>query len=190
MLIRSTHISLQPTILTLLLIHLVMMILGDFFLLPLAASNEYIAKGKWWRVITSLLVHVDLQHFLSNSIFLFALGFSIEKQLGHFSFFILFFLSGISGNISSYIIMPLEYIHAGASGGIFGLLGAQLFLLYNRYRSSKPKEIAIFSIMILLLLLFTFFNPSANPISHLTGLITGGILTPFLTKKNDGAKLI
>ncbi|MBL3200723.1 rhomboid family intramembrane serine protease, partial [Klebsiella pneumoniae] len=41
MLIRSTHISLQPTILTLLLIHLVMMILGDFFLLPLAASNEY-----------------------------------------------------------------------------------------------------------------------------------------------------
>lgn len=79
--------------------------------------------------------------------------------------------------------MPLEYIHAGASGGIFGLLGAQLFLLYNRYRSSKPKEIAIFSIMILLLLLFTFFNPSANPISHLTGLITGGILTPFLTKK-------
>lgn len=91
MLIRSTHISLQPTILTLLLIHLVMMILGDFFLLPLAASNEYIAKGEWWRVITSLLVHVDLQHFLSNSIFLFALGSSIEKQLGHFSFFILFF---------------------------------------------------------------------------------------------------
>ncbi|MED1919911.1 rhomboid family intramembrane serine protease, partial [Bacillus thuringiensis] len=114
MLIRSTQISLQPTILTLLLIHLVMMILGDFFLFPLAASNEYIAKGEWWRVITSLLVHVDLQHFLSNSIFLFALGSSIEKQLGHFSFFILFFLSGISGNISSYIIMPPEYIHAGA----------------------------------------------------------------------------
>lgn len=69
MLIRSTQISLQPTILTLLLIHLVLMILGDFFLFPLAASNEYIAKGEWWRVITSLLVHVDLQHFLSNSIF-------------------------------------------------------------------------------------------------------------------------
>lgn len=93
MLIRSTHISLQPTILTLLLIHLVMMILGDFFLLPLAASNEYIAKGEWWRVITSLLVHVDLQHFLSNSIFCFALGSSIEKQLGHFSFFYSIFFS-------------------------------------------------------------------------------------------------
>ena len=178
MLIRSTHISLQPTILTLLLIHLVMMILGDFFLLPLAASNEYIAKGEWWRVITSLLVHVDLQHFLSNSIFCLLLVL-LSKSNSDTFLFILFFLSGISGNISSYIIMPLEYIHAGASGGIFGLLGAQLFLLYNRYRSSKPKEIAIFSIMILLLLLFTFFNPSANPISHLTGLITGGILTPF-----------
>ena len=178
MLIRSTHISLQPTILTLLLIHLVMMILGDFFLLPLAASNEYIAKGEWWRVITSLLVHVDLQHFLSNSIFCLLLVLLSKNNSDTFLFYSIF-LSGISGNISSYIIMPLEYIHAGASGGIFGLLGAQLFLLYNRYRSSKPKEIAIFSIMILLLLLFTFFNPSANPISHLTGLITGGILTPF-----------
>lgn len=190
MLIRPTRISLQPIILFLLLIQLVMMMLGDLFLFPMAAYNEYIAKGEWWRIITSLLVHVDIQHFISNSICLFVLGSSIEKQLGHFSFIILFFLSGISGNISSYIIMPPEYIHAGASGGIFGLLGAQLFLLYSRYRSSKPKEIAIFSIMIFILLLFTFFNPSANPISHLAGLITGGILTPFLTKKFDDAELI
>ncbi|PFJ04681.1 rhomboid family intramembrane serine protease [Bacillus cereus] len=190
MLIRATYISLQPIILSLLLIHLITIMLGDFFLFPMAAYNEYIAKGEWWRLITSLLVHVDLQHFLSNSICLFVLGSSIEKQLGHFSFIIIFFLSGISGNISSYIIMPPEYIHAGASGGIFGLLGAQLFLLYSRYRLSKPREIAVFSIMILILLLFTFFNPSANPISHLTGLIIGGTLTPFLTKKNDGAKLI
>ncbi|MDH4424593.1 MULTISPECIES: rhomboid family intramembrane serine protease [Bacillus] len=182
MLLRSARIPLQPIIISLLLIQLVMIMFSDFFLFPLAAYNEYIAKGEWWRLITSLLVHVDLQHFLSNSICLFVLGFSIEKQLGHFSFIIIFFLAGILGNISTYIIMPLEYIHAGASGGIFGLLGAQLFLLYNRYRSSNPKDIAIFSIMICILLLFTFFNPSANPISHLTGLIIGGICTPFLIK--------
>ena len=56
----------------------------------MAASNEYIAKGEWWRLLTSLLVHVDLQHFLFNSICLFILGSSIEKQLGHFSFIIIF----------------------------------------------------------------------------------------------------
>ncbi|WP_242214975.1 rhomboid family intramembrane serine protease [Bacillus cereus group sp. BfR-BA-01383] len=190
MLIPSFRMPLQPVILTLLLIQLVMIMLGDIFLFPMASYNEYIAKGEWWRLITSLLVHVDLQHFLSNSICLFALGSAIEKQLGHFSFIIIFFLSGILGNISSYIIMPLEYIHAGASGGIFGLLGAQLFLLYSRYRSSNPGDIAIFSIMIFILLLLTFFDPSANPISHLTGLIIGGICTPFLTKKFDGAELI
>ena len=190
MLIPSFRISLQPIVIALLLIQLVMIMLGDFFLFPMAAYNEYIAKGEWWRLITSLLVHVDLQHFLSNSICLFVLGSSIEKQLGHFSFIIIFFLSGILGNISSYLIMPLEYIHAGASGGIFGLLGAQLFLLYSRYRSSNPRDIAIFSIMICILLLFTFFNPSANPISHLTGLIIGGICTPLLIKKLDGAELI
>ncbi|QWU43266.1 MULTISPECIES: rhomboid family intramembrane serine protease [Bacillus] len=180
--IQSARMLLQPVILSLLLIQLVMVMLGDFSLFPMAAYNEYIAKGEWWRVITSLLVHVDLHHFLSNSICLLVLGSSIEKQLGHFSFIIIFFLSGILGNISSYIIMPLEYVHAGASGGIFGLLGAQLFLLYSRHRSSKPRDIAIFSVMILILLLFTFFNPSANPISHLTGLIIGGMCTPFLIK--------
>lgn len=86
MLIPSARISLQPIVIALLLIQLIMIILGDFFLFPMAASNEYIAKGEWWRLMTSLLVHVDLQHFLSNSICLFVLGSSIEKQLGHFFF--------------------------------------------------------------------------------------------------------
>ncbi|KFN02116.1 rhomboid family intramembrane serine protease [Bacillus clarus] len=190
MLIPSTRISLQPIVFSLLCIQLIMIILGEFLFSSTAAYNEYIAKGEWWRFITSLFIHVDLQHFLANSICLFILGSSIEKELGHFSFIIIFFISGISGNISSYIIMPLDYIHAGASGGVFGLLGAQLFMLYSRYRSSKPKELAIFSTIILILLLFTFFNPSANPISHLTGLLIGGICTPFLTKKFDGAELI
>ncbi len=80
--------------------------------------------------------------------------------------------------------MPIEYIHAGASGGIFGLLGAQLFLLYSRYHSSQPKEFVFLSSIIFLLLLFTFFNPSANPISHLTGLLIGGIGTPLFIKKS------
>lgn len=90
MLIPSARISLQPIVITLLLIQLVTIMLGDFLLFPMASYNEYIAKGEWWRLITSLLVHVDLQHFLSNSICLFVLGSSIEKQLGHFSFIIIF----------------------------------------------------------------------------------------------------
>lgn len=97
MLIPSTRISLQPIIISLLLIQLVMIILSDFSLFHLAAYNEYIAKGEWWRVITSLLVHVDLQHFLSNSICLFVFGSSIEKQLGHFSFIIIFSFLAFSG---------------------------------------------------------------------------------------------
>lgn len=82
MLMPSVRIPLQPIVIALLLIQLVMIMLGDFFL-PMASYNEYIAK-EWWRLITSLLVHVDLQHFLSNSICLFVLGSSIEKQLGTF----------------------------------------------------------------------------------------------------------
>ena len=176
--------TLQPTVLFFLILQLIMIIPGDFFFYHLAAYNEYISKGEYWRLITSLFIHVDFQHFLSNSICLFFLGQSIEKQLGSIRFILLFFTAGISGNIASYIIMPIEYIHAGASGGIFGLLGAQLFLLYSRYHSSQPKEFVFLSSIIFLLLLFTFFNPSANPISHLTGLLIGGIGTPLFIKKS------
>ena len=165
MLIPSARISLQPITIALLLIQLIMIILGDF-LFSMAASNEYIAKGEWWRLLTSLLVHVDLQHFLFNSICLFILGSSIEKQLGHFSFIIIFFLSGILGNMSSYLIMPHEYIHAGASGGIFGLLGAQLFLLYSRYRSSNPRDIAIFQ----LLYVYYYYSLSSIPLPILSAI--------------------
>ena len=179
--IRTT---LQPVVLALLCLQLIMMILGNFFFSTLAAYNEYVSKGEWWRFITSLFIHVDFQHFLSNSICLLLLGQSIEEQLGSVRFPILFLTAGISGNIFSYMIMPIGYIHAGASGGIFGLLGAQLFLLYSRSQSYQPKELVFFSAIIFLLLLFTFFNPSANPISHLTGLLIGGICTPFLTKKS------
>ncbi|PEY33610.1 rhomboid family intramembrane serine protease [Bacillus cereus] len=175
--------TLQPAVLFFLILQLIMIIPGDFFFYNLAAYNEHISKGEWGRLITSLFIHVDFQHFLSNSICLFLLGQSIEKQLGSIRFILLFFTAGISGNIVSYMIMPIDYIHAGASGGIFGLLGAQLFLLYIHYHSSQPKELVFFSSIIFLLLLFTFFNPSANPISHLTGLLIGGIGTPLLTKK-------
>ncbi|KEK22401.1 rhomboid family intramembrane serine protease [Bacillus gaemokensis] len=190
MLTSYIRISLQPVVLSLLCLQLIMIILGGFFFSTTAAYNEYIAQGEWWRFITSLFIHVDLQHFLSNSICLFFLGQSIEKQLGSIPFTIVFFTSGISGNIFSYFIMPLGYVHAGSSGGVFGLLGAQLFLLYSRYRSSQSQDLLLFSSIIFLLLLFTFFNQSANPISHLTGLLVGGICTPLLIKKIDGAELI
>ncbi len=181
--ITPIRITLQPVVLSLLCLQLLMIILGDFFFPTLAAYNEYISEGEWWRFITSLFIHVNFQHFLSNSICLFFLGHSIEKQLGSVRFPILFFTAGISGNIFSYIMMPIGYVHAGASGGIFGLLGAQLFLLYSRYRPYQPKDFVFFSSIIFLLLLVTFSTPSANPISHLTGLLMGGIYTPFLTKK-------
>ena len=111
----------------------------------MAASNEYIAKGEWWRLLTSLLVHVDLQHFLLI-VFVYSCLALLLKTTRALVFHHYFFLSGILGNMSSYLIMPHEYIHAGASGGIFGLLGAQLFLLYSRYRSSNPRDIAIFQL--------------------------------------------
>ncbi|ABS20601.1 rhomboid family intramembrane serine protease [Bacillus cytotoxicus] len=174
------RISSQPVTFSLLFLQVFMMLLGHFFFSTLAAYNEYISNGEWWRFITSLFLHVDFQHFLSNMICLLILGLSIEKYLGSIAFSIIFFTAGISGNILSYLIMSITYIHTGASGSIFGLLGAQLFIFYSHYRDANGKELMLFFSILFILLLFTFFHSSSNPISHLTGLLIGGILAPFL----------
>lgn len=84
------RISSQPVTFSLLFLQVFMMLLGHFFFSTLAAYNEYISNGEWWRFITSLFLHVDFQHFLSNMICLLILGLSIEKYLGSIAFSIIF----------------------------------------------------------------------------------------------------
>ncbi|WP_431798838.1 rhomboid family intramembrane serine protease [Halobacillus andaensis] len=90
-----------------------------------AKYNPAIIEGEWWRIITSMFLHIGIVHLLMNMLALFYLGAAVEKIYGSTRFLTIYFLAGIFGGSASFMLNP--NIAAGASGAIFGLFGALLY---------------------------------------------------------------
>ena len=88
-------------------------------------SNPEIAMGQWWRFVTPIFLHIGLLHIFFNSYALWVVGPQVEKLYGGARFVILYVLTGVASVASSYFYRPADK-SAGASGAIFGLLGASV----------------------------------------------------------------
>lgn len=102
-------------------------------------SNEAIMAGQYWRFITPMFLHVNVLHIGLNSISLYVVGRDVERVYGSLRFAGIYFLSGISGVVLSFMFLHDNSI--GASGAIFGLVGALLpFLFRNRAILRAPWD--------------------------------------------------
>ena len=94
--------------------------------------------GEYYRLITAMFLHADIQHLLNNMLLLGGLGAMLEPVTGHAGFCILYFLSGLGGQAVSLIYKMLTgewYIASiGASGAVFGLVGVLLAMSLCRMR--------------------------------------------------------
>lgn len=147
-----------------------------------AKDSLLIARGEFWRFITPIFIHIGIIHFLFNTYALRMVGPLLESQLGKKWFLILYFASGIVGNIAStYVNIG---IGAGASGAIFGLIGAGY--LIEKYVNSYQKQFGYannknaFSSFIVLNLALGFMIPGIDNAAHVGGLITGIFLSYIL----------
>jgi len=98
-------------------------------------AEKIIAGHEYYRFLTSIFLHADIEHLVSNMIFLFGLGQMVEQVVGHISFSIVYLLSGFGGSIFSILYAVLTgkiYDAVGASGAIFGLVGALFILVVAR----------------------------------------------------------
>ena len=128
-----------------------------------------------YRLITSLFLHAGLVHFLCNMYSLFIIGREIENFFGRVKYIIIFILSGIMGNLLTMPFMQDRVISIGASGAIFGLLGALLYFGYHYriYLNTAIRGQIVPIIVLNLLIGFTFTG--INNAAHIGGLI-GGVL--------------
>lgn len=94
-----------------------------------AKYNPAILDGEWWRIITSMFLHVGFLHLFMNMLALFYLGMAVERIYGSTRFLIIYFLAGIAGGVTSFVFNT--QVAAGASGAIFGLFGALLYFGVN-----------------------------------------------------------
>jgi rhomboid protease GluP len=129
-----------------------------------AKANVLIAQGQVWRLLTSMFLHIGVMHLVFNSYALFILGVEVERLYGSARFLAIYLLAGLWGSLVSFALGPS--LSAGASGAIFGLLGATAAFFHTHRRLG----------IVGLNLFLGFTVPGIDNLAHLGGLVSGAIL--------------
>ncbi len=126
-------------------------------------------EGEWWRIITSGFVHVSIFHIGFNMLLLYFMGRLLEPAIGTLRFTVLYFVSLLAGSFFALWFSP-DSLSAGASGAIFGVLGATFVIARGRQLEAIAGQIGI---LIVINLVFTFADRGISVGAHVGGLIAG-----------------
>jgi membrane associated rhomboid family serine protease len=133
--------------------------------------GPFVARGDWWRLITSAFLHASLVHILFNMLALWWFGGPVEQYLGRTRFVLLYVVSGLAGAAGALVQAPLTPV-VGASGAIFGILGAMVVLEYQATGRIGGNAMTL----IVINLAISFAIPNVSWGGHVGGLI-GGVLS-------------
>lgn len=173
-----------------------------FFILELGGSttdtNYMLNKGvmigayvfqtkEYYRFITCMFLHFGIEHLLNNMVVLFFLGDNLERAVGKIRYCVIYLLSGIGGTLIS---LAVEYRNnrliasAGASGAIFGIMGALLFVVIankGRLESMTTRKLVL---LIGISLYHGFTSIGVDNMAHLGGMVSGFLLAALLYRKD------
>lgn len=145
-------------------------------------------EGEYYRLFTSIFLHFGFSHLVNNMLMLGVMGWQLELVLGKLKFLLLYFAAGLCGNLLSAFaeIRTGEYaVSAGASGAIFGIIGALLYIaLRNHGRIGTVSGQGIL-LMIALTLYYGFTSSGVDNFAHIGGLAAGFLLSVLLYRKKD-----
>lgn len=110
---------------------------GPALLTAGAKVNSAIAAGEYYRLFSPMFLHASVSHLMVNSFSLHSTGPSVESWFGKARFLSLYIASGVSGNVLSFLCSPVPAV--GASGAIFGLVGASVVILSRHHRILGPR---------------------------------------------------
>lgn len=154
----------------------------QYILLFVQINYEIFYEYEIWRLITSIFIHSDAIHLFSNMFGLLVFGALVEKNFSKIEFLLIYFFSGFIGNIFSLFLLPINSISLGASGAVFGLLGAAFLII-----ALENPSLLFLAILYLMFFLTSSFSPGINAWAHIFGLI-GGILSGYILRKHNHQK--
>jgi membrane associated rhomboid family serine protease len=134
-------------------------------------SGPAVASGDYLRLLTAGFLHYGPLHLLLNMYVLYILGGMLEPAIGKLRFALIYFVSLLAGSFGAVLLTPYAST-AGASGAIFGLMGAAFMLM--RSRGINPMQSGL-GVLILLNLGITFLIPGISIGGHLGGLVGGAV---------------
>ncbi|MCM3396764.1 MULTISPECIES: rhomboid family intramembrane serine protease [Oceanobacillus] len=156
-----------------------------------AKYNPSIIEGEWWRIASSMFLHIGYLHLLMNMLAIYYLGTATERIFGRTRFLFIYFLAGIGGGLASFAFTT--NVSAGASGAIFGLFGALLFfgIIYKRiFFQTMGSNILI---ILLINIVLGFSVEQIDMGAHIGGLLAGFLASAMMhlpNKKNVRTQLI
>lgn len=145
-----------------------------------AAWTPLLREGEYYRMFSSMFLHFGVEHLINNMLLLFFAGYYMEQYAGRFRYLVIYLGSGLAGSICSYgmeVYRGAAVVSAGASGAIFGVLGAlTVLVLLNRGRLG-----ALTGKRLLLMIAFSvyvgFHSEGVDSAAHVGGLLGGAVLS-------------
>jgi len=153
-----------------------------------AQIPQLIDTGEVWRLFSAMFLHANFTHMLFNMWALYLFGPAIERRFGPVSFAAIYLAAGLGGG-SLYHVLGRLSPAVGASGAIFGLMGALLAATFRQRHT--PAGRAVFSQLMLLLLInqsLPFLIPNIAWEAHLGGLIAGVLIAAAWDKVPHGTR--
>lgn len=152
---------------------------ADYGMWPAAIALQ----GEWFRLVTAVFLHGSLLHLLFNMYVLYLLGPPLERLFGHTRFLALFLISGLGGSVASFTFSAPNGVSVGASGAIFGLMGA--YVVAGRHLRADINQVLV---LIGINIAIGFLVPGIDWRAHLGGLVTGAAVALVFSKVPRGAR--
>jgi membrane associated rhomboid family serine protease len=135
----------------------------------IATDNSY------WLLITGAFLHGSIMHLVFNMMVLFFIGPTLERTINHWGFIAVYLLSALGGEVMSFVFSSFGDVSIGASGAIFGLMGA--LVVAGRRHGLNITQVGI---LIVINMAFSFAQPGVDWKAHVGGLITGALVAAIL----------
>lgn len=156
---------------SLIAIFLLQELTGTLLVKSFALFAPLVTSGEWWRLITAGFLHGSIIHLLFNVYILWVIGSQLESIVGKVKFIIIYFVSLLGGSVASYLFSPFGSYSIGASGAIFGLMGAMLVV--GRKRNLDISQITT---LVAINVVIGFVLSGIDWRAHLGGLAAGAFI--------------
>jgi len=138
--------------------------------------------GYYYQILTSMFAHANIAHLFGNMLFLFIFGLRAEEFFSVSEYFFIYFLGGLTGNLLSLFLLPLNIPSLGASGAVFAIFGATTI-----YARKTISQSILGALIYALFWLFLSSGANVNNFAHIGGLFIGltiGYIIAIVHSKN------
>lgn len=137
-------------------------------------------KPEPWRFVSAMFLHIGFMHLLMNGFALYIFAAPLERMLGSLRFAALYLVSGIVGNIASYLLHQDPFLGAGASGGIYGIYAAYLYISFLRKDLLDAGSSATIKTILIVGAIYSIIMPEVDLYGHAGGFAGGFAFTALL----------